>query len=189
MRSFGTGVAKNNVTGKNIVSGRFPANIITDGSEEVLECFPNSKSTKFPNKKRDHHNSQTFCKNGGTINNEYVGGGYDDDGSAARFFYCAKASKQDRDEGLENMESKSSGVGALRDSGRQSEPRHNGHPTVKPTKLMAYLCRLITPPEGLVLDPFAGSGSTGKACKAEGFRFIGIEKSEEYCKIARARIT
>ena len=105
-----------------------------------------------------------------------------------RLVYQSKASKSDRDEGLENMESKSSGVGALRDNGRESLPRHNNHPTVKPTKLMAYLCRLITPPEGLVLDPFAGSGSTGKACKQEGFRFIGIEKDEEYCKIARARI-
>jgi site-specific DNA-methyltransferase (adenine-specific) len=122
------------------------------------------------------------------MNKDYIGGGYDDDGSAARFFYCAKASKQDRDEGLESFGSQSSDAGALRDNGRTSLPRHNGHPTVKPTKLMAYLCRLVTPPGGLVLDPFAGSGSTGKACKAEGFKFLGIEMNEEYCKIARARI-
>jgi hypothetical protein len=84
-------------------------------------------------------------------------------GSAARFFYCAKASKRDRDEG-------------------------NHHPTVKPTDLMRYLCRLVTPPDGLVLDPFMGSGSTGKAAVLEGFRFIGIEREAEYVAIAQARI-
>ena len=89
-------------------------------------------------------------------------------GSAARFFYCAKASKKDRNEGCES--------------------RRNHHPTVKPTDLMRYLCRLVTPPGGIVLDPFAGSGSTGKACAVEGFRFIGIEREAEYCEIARARI-
>jgi DNA modification methylase len=80
-----------------------------------------------------------------------------------RFLYCAKASKRDRDEG-------------------------NNHPTVKPTDLMRYLCRLVTPPDGTVLDPFMGSGSTGKAAVLEGFRFIGIEREEEYCEIAKARI-
>lgn len=84
-------------------------------------------------------------------------------GEAARFFYCAKASKKDRDEG-------------------------NVHPTVKPTDLMRYLCRLVTPPGGVVLDPFMGSGSTGKAAMLEGFRFIGIEREAEYVEIARARI-
>ncbi|MFZ8927501.1 MAG: DNA methyltransferase, partial [Candidatus Nanopelagicales bacterium] len=82
---------------------------------------------------------------------------------AARFFYCAKASKADRGEG-------------------------NAHPTVKPTDLMRYLCRLVTPPGGLVLDPFMGSGSTGKAAVLEGFRFLGIEREESYLAIAKARI-
>ena len=86
-----------------------------------------------------------------------------DAGSAARFFYCAKASKSDRETG-------------------------NNHPTVKPTDLMRYLCRLVTPPGGLVLDPFAGSGSTGKAAVLEGFRFAGIELNPDYVAIARARI-
>lgn len=84
-------------------------------------------------------------------------------GEEARFFYCAKASKRDRDEG-------------------------NTHPTVKPTDLMRYLCRLVTPPGGTVLDPFTGSGSTGKAAKLEGFRFIGFERDAEYAAIANARI-
>jgi site-specific DNA-methyltransferase (adenine-specific) len=87
-----------------------------------------------------------------------------DSGSAARFFYCAKASKKDRDEG-------------------------NNHPTVKPTALMQYLCRLITPAGGTVLDPYMGSGSTGKAALKEGFDFIGCELDEDYYKIAQARIT
>ena len=89
-------------------------------------------------------------------------------GSAARFFYCAKASKRDRDEGLDGS--------------------RNVHPTVKPTDLMRYLCRLVTPPGGVVLDPFMGSGSTGKAAMLEGFRFIGVEREPEYIEIARARI-
>jgi DNA modification methylase len=85
-----------------------------------------------------------------------------DKGSAARFFYCAKASKKDRGD--------------------------NGHPTVKPTDLMRYLCRLVTPPNGVCLDPFMGSGSTGKAAKLEGFKFIGMEKELTYFSIAKARI-
>lgn len=105
------------------VAGRWPANLIHDGSDEPTELL----------------------------------------GAAARFFYCAKASKKDRGDG-------------------------NNHPTVKPTDLMAYLCRLVTPPGGVVLDPFMGSGSTGKAAVREGFRFIGIEMDAEYLAIAEARI-
>ena len=116
-------------------------------------------------------------------------------GSAARFFYCAKASKRDRDDGCEGLEAVRCGLmeddaypiktgsGNLRDT-----KRSNHHPTVKPTSLMRYLVRLVTPPNGLVLDPFTGSGSTGKACALEGFRFLGIEQSAEYADIARARI-
>lgn len=104
-------------------AGRWPANLIHDGSDEATELL----------------------------------------GAAARFFYCAKASKKDRGEG-------------------------NIHPTVKPTDLMAYLCRLVTPPGGVILDPFMGSGSTGKAAVREGFRFIGIEMDAEYLAIAEARI-
>lgn len=103
--------------------GRWPANLIHDGSDGPTEFL----------------------------------------GSASRFFYCAKTSKKDRGEG-------------------------NNHPTVKPTDLMAYLCRLVTPPGGVVLDPFMGSGSTGKAAMREGFRFIGIEMDAEYLAIAEARI-
>ena len=110
---------------------------------------------------------------------------------AARFYYCAKASKADREDGLRDAgvgALRDAGVGALRDAGRPSEPRANHHPTVKPTELMRYLCRLVTPPGGIVLDPFAGSGSTGRGAVLEGFGFIGCELSPEYSAIARARI-
>jgi site-specific DNA-methyltransferase (adenine-specific) len=114
-------------------------------------------------------------------------------GEQARFFYCAKASKKDRDEGLEGFalrapdHGKGNAAGGLQVS-NSKHPRANIHPTVKPTDLMRYLCRLVTPPNGIVLDPFMGSGSTGKAAKLEGFQFIGIEREAEYLEIAKARI-
>jgi site-specific DNA-methyltransferase (adenine-specific) len=123
-------------------------------------------------------------------------------GEAARFFYCAKASKSDRDEGLEGFEAKpaNSAYGdglntatkvrteEQAESGVSRDLRRNSHPTVKPTELMRYLCRLVTPPGGVVLDPFMGSGSTGKAAVGEGFRFVGCEMSPEYMAIAKVRI-
>jgi hypothetical protein len=142
--------------------GRWPANLIHDGSDEVTELFPQAGGgfatrgrggDKYANGKGF---ANTLAETGQQI-------GYGDSGSAARFFYCAKASKADREDG-------------------------NGHPTVKPTDLMRYLCRLVTPPGGIVLDPFMGSGSTGKAAVLEGFRFIGIEREAEYIEIARGRI-
>jgi len=113
-------------------------------------------------------------------------------GEAQRYFYCAKASKADRDEGLSEFELKKGGAMSGVET-REGKPtnhpyRANHHPTVKPTELMRYLCRLVTPPDGIVLDPFTGSGSTGKGAMLEGFRFIGIEKEGEYAEIARARI-
>lgn len=115
---------------------------------------------------------------------------------ATRFFYCAKASKRDRDEGLEGFEAAKTTFAAgtgLRNNGdgtprNQAPSNKNIHPTVKPTDLMRYLCRLVTPPGGVVLDPFTGSGSTGKAALLEGFQFIGIEREQEYIEIASARI-
>ena len=123
-----------------------------------------------------------------------------DSGSAARFFYCAKASKADRDEGLEDFalrsaseccedrEPGSAGLNNPRAGAGRTSGARNVHPTVKATSLMRYLCRLVTPPNGIILDPFMGSGSTGKGAIAEGFRFIGIEREAEYLEIARARI-
>ena len=122
---------------------------------------------------------------------------FGDSGSAARFFYSAKASKADRDEGMDAWdEGRHSAMGYERGLGDLGEGmfkdrnpmKRNVHPTVKPTDLMRYLVRLVTPPGGLVLDPFTGSGSTGKAAVLEGFRFIGCELSPEYAAIAEARI-
>ena len=165
------------------MTGRFPANLIHDGSEEVLEGFPRTASnsgTPFTRKKYDGGPTGGFTSG---CSEEQTVSFYGDVGSASRFFYCAKASKADREEGMDG------GVGALRDGGRaNTEPRHNGHPTVKPTALMRYLCRLITPPGGIILDPFMGSGSTGKAAMLEGFDFIGIELEPQYLEIAEARI-
>jgi site-specific DNA-methyltransferase (adenine-specific) len=169
-------------------TGRWPANLIHDGSEEVVGLFPNAKGAAIGTKYRgpkfdgDVYNAST------TPQIEF---GYGDTGSAARFFYCAKASKADRDEGCEGLEPQNNmRVNGPRESeeAKHATKRSNHHPTVKPTALMRYLCRLVTPPEGIVLDPFMGSGSTGKAAMLEDFRFIGIERDPEYYKIAEARI-
>jgi DNA modification methylase len=136
-------------------TGRFPANFIHDGNDEVNDLL----------------------------------------GEPARFFYCAKASKRDRNEGLDGFEAKrdhdgrkDGGVGGDNPRNRTNNAKLNHHPTVKPVTLMQYLVRLVTPPNGIVLDPFMGSGSTGKACAYEGFEFIGIDQSAEYVAIAQARI-
>jgi len=146
------GKGKNQATG-DVPAGRFPANLIHDGSDEVAELL----------------------------------------GDPARFFYCAKASKRDRNEGLDGFETKqTTGGGGLTEAGGAygsiKAPAKNFHPTVKPTDLMRYLVKLITPPNGTVLDPFTGSGSTGKGAVIEGFNFIGIELDPDYVAIATARI-
>lgn len=175
-------------------AGRWPANVIHDGSDEVLAGFPEAQAggPRGGQAGREGAEGSPF---GSGWN---VGLTHGDSGSAARFFYCAKADKADRTEGLETMPERVTSVGDERTSGQMNQRLHglenrktltstNHHPTVKPTDLMRYLCRLITPPKGLVLDPFCGSGSTGKAARAEGFRFIGIEINEEYCALAAAR--
>jgi DNA modification methylase len=165
--------------------GRWPANLIHDGSEEVTRLFPETKSGSGVRRVRRPNptgKQNTYNGGGGADDAEYAG----DSGSAARFFYCAKASKRDRDEGLDGFVERCPGRHA--GTSGQESMRRNSHPTVKPTDLMRYLCRLVTPPGGTVLDPFTGSGSTGKAAVLEGFSFIGCELSEEYAAIAYARI-
>lgn len=166
--------------------GRFPANLIHDGSDEVVGLFPETKPSRV-GKPRGTFKKGMFANS--TFNK--VGQEHNDSGSASRFFYCAKASKSERNRGLEGFEE------VRVSDGRKTEhhvpnlrttPKQNFHPTVKPVKLMQYLCRLITPKGGTVLDPFTGSGSTGIGAKLEGFDFIGIEREEDYCKIAEARI-
>ena len=172
--------------------GRWPANVIHDGSDEVVGLFPQSKSTGGQASLGAFRNGDVYGK--GRDERESRDPGFGDSGSAARFFYCAKASKADRDEGCEGLEAGRGGALNMRTdshsqaNGMDTGPRRNHHPTVKPTALMRYLCRLVTPPGGVVLDPFTGSGSTGKAAILEGFRFIGIEREAEYVEIAKARI-
>ena len=180
------------ITDKGTI-GRWPANVIHDGSDEVVQLFPNSKGGAF------------LAKRGQAVNTAFASGqeteggfrAMGDDGSAARFFYCAKANKRDRNEGLEGFETKitneitppgTKGSNSPRAGAGRSGATANHHPTVKPIDLMRYLCRLVTPPNGVVLDPFTGSGSTGKAAMYEKFTFIGIEMTEEYLPIAKARI-
>src|ERR1035437_669 len=148
--------------------GRFPANVIHDGSDEVTELFPNSKSPPIDGPEVSISMDTPVNTGGG---NEYFH--YGDEGSASRFFYCAKAGKKERNKGLPVVD---------------PEKSPNDHPTVKPVTLMKYLCRMITPVGGTILDPFMGSGSTGIAAKAEGFNFIGIEIDKGYFKIAKKRI-
>jgi len=195
-------------------SGRWPANIIHDGSEEVVGLFPVTTSgdkKAVPRRKADGDGwgMSTYRDRAG------------DSGSAARFFYSAKASRAEREAGLEGMEgfaakaatlnpyktaqcnvcgSKTKAAGQNQQGpscGHQDwvwveqlghAKARNHHPTVKPLALMRYLVRLVTPPGGIVLDPFMGSGTTGMAAKLEGFEFIGIEKEKDYHEIARSRI-
>jgi DNA modification methylase len=149
--------------------GRWPANVILDeysaelldeqsGERKGMATQRNSQGTKIYGENSLNESKTEFSE---------IRQGYNDTGGASRFFYVAKASKRDRNEGLENS---------------------NSHPTVKPTQLMRYLVKLVTPPNGTVLDPFTGSGSTGKAAILEGFRFIGIELTEDYIPIIKGRL-
>jgi site-specific DNA-methyltransferase (adenine-specific) len=172
------------------VQGRFPANFIHDGSDEVLALFPDASGSK-PHLYKNASGMGIHDTEKGTFGKGEVFGGYGDSGSAARFFYCAKASKRDRNEGLNGFEEQQvfgDKGGTYQGLSNSKYPDKNHHPTVKPTDLMRYLCKLVTPPKGIVLDLFMGSGSTGKGAVLEGFEFIGIEQSAEYCEIAKARI-
>ena len=177
-----------------VAEGRWPANIIHDGSDEVLAAFPQARGQIADASSSDKRKTQNVY---GAMERGNDGAkARDSGGSAARFFYCAKASKADRDDGVCSAPKPvvtfatangTSGKPSSISEGRNTEYR-NTHPTVKPTDLMRYLCRLVTPPGGTVLDPFMGSGSTGRGAVLERFSFIGIEMSAEYFDIADARI-
>jgi DNA modification methylase len=169
--------------------GRWPANVIHDGSPEVLACFPDS----------DHARGNKGASKGGgglyghgPTTNDFGGG---DTGSAARFFYCAKASQKERNRGLETRKAsqrdesrKEGNPGGDNPRNRGVKPVKNNHPTVKPLSLMCYLVRLVTPSGGLVLDPFMGSGSTLIAAAKEGFNAVGIDREVAYVEMSRKRI-
>lgn len=172
---------------ETVTQGRWPANLIHDGSAEVLAGFPETVSKWGQSKPQQKGSGFIGFAHNANYSENYIG----DRGSAARFFYCAKASKRDRDEGcgeLEEWARQTMGSGMGRQPDQNNTNNRNNHPTVKPTELMRYLCRLVTPPNGLILDPFTGSGSTGKAAILEGFRFLGFEMEPQYIEIATARI-
>jgi DNA modification methylase len=177
------------------IKGRFPANVIHDGSDEVVSGFPVTKSGSIKegtNQGFGNANAEVYGKSKG-VTNSVLGS----EGSASRFFYCAKASKQERNKGFDieltpNERPPGEAFGETHQYGlteNSTQNNGNNHPTVKPVDLMKYLCRLVTPPNGIVLDPFMGSGTTGIAATVEGFNFIGVEMSEEYLKIADTRIS
>ena len=185
---IGTFERKDMITPKR--EGRYPANVMHDGSDVVQDIFPKtSKSTGGKTK-------SAFGDIYGTYSGDVLSssaGGFGDDGSAARYFYCPKTSKSERNEGLFEFDDKQYSHDGRKKSIENPYQRNksiskNSHPTVKPVELMKYLCRLVTPKGGTVLDPFMGSGSTGMAAKDEGFNFIGIEREKEYFKISEQRI-
>jgi site-specific DNA-methyltransferase (adenine-specific) len=161
--AFGEGWQKSGTTPPE---GRWPANVIHDGSDEVLAGFPESKSGKAGIRTSDGFNNGVYG-NGMGIKAGQSNGEYGDSDSAARFFYCAKASKSERNAGTDGA---------------------NNHPTVKPLALMRYLIKLVTPPNGVVLDPFLGSGTTAVAAVLEGFEWVGCELTEDYWPIIEARV-
>ncbi len=177
----------------NYTTGRWPANVLFD--ESAAEMLDEQSGVSGDRARTSSGKSLNLF--GG--DKENIGQrGFADKGGASRFFYVAKASKRERNAGLEGMPeiSKShlaspdgGGGGWSKDSDKNPNlPRANHHPTVKPIKLMEYLCKLITPPGGVILDPFCGSGSTGVAAVNLGFKFIGIEREKEYVAIAEKRI-
>jgi DNA modification methylase len=167
--------------------GRWPANIVHDGSSAALSVFPDAPGAQSPVKGSEP-----------SASTKHTHGKFDraasaridrDGGSASRFFYCAKASRTDRNEGLEDPGPQFK-AGRLPHHAEKVERsgKGNTHPTVKPTELMRYLVRLVTPPGGTVLDPFVGSGSTLKAAELEGFDAIGIEREAEHVATAERRV-
>jgi len=181
---------------EEVNQGRWPANIILDEyTAELLD--QQSGISKSLSHNRPHDTKWGFgVGNDNSKEYDYETGrsGYSDSGGASRFFYVAKANKRDRNEGLDELPEQ---ILTGRDAGQdkrqvpyktRSNPVKNTHPTVKPTALMQYLIRLVTPENGTVLDPFCGSGSTGKAAILENKQFIGIELTPEYLPIIQGRL-
>ena len=183
---IGTFERKDMITPKR--EGRFPANVMHDGSDVVNDIFPNSKGSS------GNGNAKVGETSKGAIPlRRGEAPLYNDEGSASRYFYCPKTAKSERNQGLVEFDDKQYSHDGRKKSIENPYQRNksiskNSHPTVKPVELMKYLCRLVTPKGGTVLDPFMGSGSTGMAAKDEGFDFIGIEREKEYFEISEQRI-
>lgn len=181
--------------------GRWPANIIHDGSDVVVSSFPDAKGQQGALTGNEPSSKMGAANCYGQMDRRHESTPrIDNSKSAARFFYCAKVKPKERDEGLERFIAMSAsdmtggrkegsvGINDPRAGAGRTNGAKNNHPTVKPISLMSYLCRLITPPGGTVLDPWMGSGSTGRAAIEEGFNFIGIDLNPDYVTIASARI-
>ena len=185
--------------------GRFPANLIHDNSEEVRECFPESKGGAYPKLTKDFTGKSNITFRGSEEREERIE--LDNQGNASRFFksieqvngdyrslvYIPKASKSERNAGLdvveeENKRPQGEAFGDGSAITEHSERKGNFHPTVKPIALMEYLIKMVTPKGGTVLDPFAGSGSTLVAAKQNGYQYVGIEMTAEYIPIIEARL-
>lgn len=176
--------------------GRWPANVLLD--EEAALALDEQSGERVSGSRK----AGVYTQRDGVTYGHYTGSSMralnSSSGGASRFYYCSKTSVKEREAGLEGFTPKSWSEQGFRDNqsshlspragAGRTGARKNHHPTVKPIELMRYLCRLITPPDGVVLDPFCGSGSTLCAASMEGFRFIGIEREEEYVQIAQARV-
>jgi len=205
------GVKDIKMTSESTLTGRFPANLIHDGSDEVVEGFPNTVSKWGKSKRRSREGGFVGFAHNAIQDDKFIG----DSGSASRFFYCAKASKRERNIGCEGLETSkkftagnysqsptcktcdltlngtndhSECSGEVYYKEMESKNTKNNHPTVKPLALMEYLVKLVSREGQVVLDPFMGSGTTGMACKKLDREFIGIEMMPEYMEIAQARI-
>jgi DNA modification methylase len=197
-----SGKERKTIEDKNYIpneEGRFPANIILDeiAGELLDEQSGYLKGDSLNRKPRKGgHREQYVGTDNNEVKNQVVVDKVFDSGGASRFFYQAKVSKKERNMGLDGFEDKilkSNQINVEKINGREvNNPKEsiakNIHPTVKPVSLMAYLCRLVTPQGGTILDPYMGSGSTGIAALLEGFNFIGMDLDEDYVKIAEARI-
>lgn len=182
-------------------AGRWPANVLLD---ETAAAMLDAQTGEMRDGVAVNRNRTVGEHSGNRIYGERANGTTEDatfggSGGASRFFYCAKSSSAERSIGLdgfaelEKRDPYGDGLQGPRphtadDYEWQRKGARNPHPTVKPVDVMRWLVRLVTPPGGTVLDPFAGSGTTGIACHLEGFKFIGIEREPEYIKIAKSRI-
>ena len=201
-RPTGTTYGKHGPSDTPLPSGRWPANVVLDeDAAAMLDAQSGDRpSTGTPTREAKRAKSASIPSRGvtGWADGQPQGPLYSDSGGASRFFYCAKASRREREAGLEGMPERVNLDLTSGDRNRENEragTNRNGplraanhHPTVKPIALMRWLVRLVTPPGGLVLDPFTGSGTTGCAAVLEGFRFIGCEREAEYVAIAEKRI-
>lgn len=189
MGYHGGNLADHYETGSDL--GRWPANVVLD---EAAAALLDAETGELGNNMRhDQCRSSAQGVTWGTRGGQPKSL-HGDTGGASRFYYVAKASRRERNAGLEGMSERAAGSLNMRTdshshaNGMNTKPAANHHPTVKPIALMRWLVRLVTPPGGIVLDPFNGSGSTGIAATLEGFRYLGIEQSPEYAEIARRRI-